>query len=90
VRCRGARWHGGVRVDSRITDGAVNAPDVDEESDLEEPYRCACFADGERGTEALPRWARLVPRQTQRLYSYIKYVKTNSENRSADTTTLLN
>ena len=53
-----------VRVNSRITDGAVNAPDVDEESDLEEPCRCACFADGERGTEALPRWARLVPRRT--------------------------
>ena len=64
MRCRGARWHGGVRVDSRITDGAVNAPDVDEESDLEEPCRCACFAGGERGTEALPRWARLVPRRT--------------------------
>jgi hypothetical protein len=31
---------------------------------LEEPCRCACFAGGERGTEALPRWARLVPRRT--------------------------
>ena len=27
MRCRGARWHGGVRVNSRITDGAVNYPE---------------------------------------------------------------